>query len=58
MKAYKIWCEYDMGFEELYSTEEKAQEAINEVDWVGLCDTTKEEMFEQGLLGVNEIDYE
>lgn len=55
MKMYKIWCEWDMGFKDAYSTEAKAQKAIDEADW-DLVDMTMEEILEEGLVGIEEVE--
>ena len=49
--VFQIWCEWDMPFADLYSTEEKAQEAIDNADW-GSCDTTLKEAQENGLVSI------
>lgn len=54
MIVYTIWCEWEMGFEDAYSTREKAQEAIDCMDWEGLCDYTLEEVLNDGLVSINE----
>jgi len=56
MTIYKIWCEWDMGFSEAYSTKEKAQEAIDNTDWEGMCDYTLEVVQEDGLVQIEEIE--
>jgi len=56
MKVYKIWCEWDMGFSDAYSTKEKAQKAIDEMDWEGMCDYTLKEVQEDGMVSIEEVD--
>lgn len=55
-KVYTIWCEWDMGFADAYSTEEKAQQAIDEMDWEGMCDYTLEEVQKDGMVSINEVE--
>lgn len=55
-KIYKIWCEWDMGFADAYSSKEKAQKAIDETDWENLCEYTLEEVQEDGFVSIEEID--
>jgi len=56
MKIYKIWCEWDMGFAEAYSTREKAQKDIDEADWEGLVGSTLEEVINDGMVQIEEIE--
>jgi len=54
-KIYKIWCEWDMGFSDTYSTREKAQQDIDEADW-DMCQTTLEDAQKDGNVSIEEID--
>ena len=56
MKIYKIDCEWDMGFAEAYETREKAQKAIDEMDWEGMCGSTLEEVQADGMVSIDEIN--
>lgn len=53
-KIYKIWCEWDMGFFDAYSTEEKAQEDIDNTNWEELTGYTKEEAIDLGFVSIYE----
>ena len=44
-----------MGFDEAYSTREKTQKDIDEADWE-LCDSTLEEVVEDGMVQIEEIE--
>lgn len=56
--VYKIWCEWDMGFAEIYGSEEAAKEDIENVDWEELAEMTLEEVEEAGLISIEEIEYD
>lgn len=56
MKVYRINCEWDMGFAEIYQTRESAQKDIDNADWEGLCGTTLEEAQEDGNVSIEEIN--
>lgn len=58
MKIYIIDCEWDMGFADAYSTREKAQKAIDEMDWEGMVGYTLEEVQADGMVSINEINVE
>lgn len=58
-KAYRIWCEYDMGWEnKVFSTKKKAMDAIKAADWDLVNEENHENLWDAGLLGIEEIDYE
>lgn len=52
--AYKIDCEWDMGFAEVYSSYENARKDVEEADW-SLCCTTLEEAEADGLVNIIEV---
>jgi hypothetical protein len=54
--VYKISCEWDMGFSDAYSTREKAQKAIDEMDWEKMVDYTLEKVMEYGLVSIEEVN--
>lgn len=56
MKAYKIDCEWDMGFYEAYATKELANQAIEDIDWESEMDMTLEEVKDDGLVYVDEFE--
>ncbi len=56
MKAYKIWCEWDMGFYEGYISKELAQKEINETDWEDLVGRTQQAVEDAGLVYVAEFE--
>jgi hypothetical protein len=57
MKAYKIWCEWEMPIAQgVFSTKEKAQKAINNEDWESYTDYTLEEVQKEGLVQITEIE--
>jgi hypothetical protein len=51
-KVYKIDCEWDMGFNYLYSTKAKAMKAIRTTDW---SDVLEEGESVQSLLDDNMV---
>jgi hypothetical protein len=55
MTLYKIWCEWDMGFEDLYRTKEAAQKDIDEADW-DMCDITLKEAIDEGYVHIEEVE--
>jgi len=58
MKIYQIDCEWDMGFADAYKTREKAQKAIDEMDWESMVGYTLEEVQADGMVSINEINVE
>ena len=56
MKVYKIWCEWDMGFADAYSTKEKAQQTIDKMDWEGMCSYTLKEVQDDGMVSIEEVE--
>jgi len=56
MIIYKIWCEWDMGFADAYTTRDKAQTDINEMDWETLCDYTLKQVIDDGMVGIEEVE--
>lgn len=56
MKVYKIECEWDMGFKELYKTRAEAVEAIAGIDWIGEVEDCLENLVEDGYIEIIEID--
>ncbi|MEK6881227.1 MAG: hypothetical protein AABY22_16520 [Nanoarchaeota archaeon] len=58
MKVYKIWCEWDMGFDDLYSTKEKAQKVIDDQDWEGLVGMSLEDVKEDNLVAIEVMNVE
>jgi hypothetical protein len=58
MKIYRIWCEWDMGFSKSYSTREKAQQAIDKIDWEDEGLGTLEEIIEDGMVYIEEEEVE
>ena len=56
--VFRIWCEWDMGFSEIYGSEEAAREDIEEADWEELVQMTLEEVEEAGLVAIEEIEYD
>ena len=55
MKVYKIDCEWDMGFEDLYYTKEAAQKAIDNTDWESMVNMTLEEVIADNMVIIEEI---
>lgn len=55
MKVYKIECEWDMGFKELYATKEEAQKDIEEVEWELECGDSLESLITDGYVSIKEI---
>lgn len=57
-RVYMISCEFDMNFEQCYSTYEKARFAIESAEWGDLCDMTLEEVVSEGLVSIVEREVE
>ena len=55
MTVYKIWCEWDMGFNDVYLTKEAAQKDIDEADW-SMCDITLQEAIDEGYVSIEEVE--
>ena len=53
--VYKIDCEYDMGFDDLYATKELAEKAIKEAEW-DICDMTLAQVKKRKLVSIQEIE--
>lgn len=51
---YKIWCEWDMGFADAYSSREKAEAALADADW-DMVGMTLEEVKEENLVEIQEV---
>jgi len=57
MKAFRIWCEWEMPKAQgIFSTRELAEEAINEEDWIGYTGQTLEEILEDKMVCIDEIE--
>lgn len=58
MIVYKIECEWDMGFEELYHSSEAASKAIDEADWSAVLgdDDSLEDLIDDGYISIVEIE--
>lgn len=54
--VYKIWCEWDMAFPELFFSEAEAEDAIQDVNWEDEVDMTLEEVKEAGLVYIEEVE--
>ena len=55
MKVYKIWCEWDMGFHEVYATKKLAQKDIDNIDWKTLVGRSQEIVERDGLVFISEV---
>lgn len=56
MKAWKIWCEWDMGFgDDIYTDKKKAMKAMKEADW-SMVDMTFEEAYADNLVHLEEVE--
>jgi hypothetical protein len=53
--VFKVECEFNMGFYELYETEELAYNDIENVDWKCETGMALSEILDEGLLSVTEI---
>lgn len=58
MKVFKIECEWDMGFKELYASREEAEQDIKDTDWVDLLEDgyTLENLMKAGYVRIKEIE--
>jgi hypothetical protein len=59
MKVYKIECEWDMGFKEIYKTKAEAEQAIQDTDWSDVLEDENdsvEKLMEEGYLLIKPIN--
>lgn len=56
-EVYKIWCEWDVGFESnIYATEELAQKDIDKYDW-SMCGCTLKGAQEDGFVSIETLNF-
>lgn len=57
MKVFKIECEWDMGFKEIYKSREEAEQEIKDTDWSDVLEDgdTLESLIEDGYVSIREI---
>lgn len=56
MVVYKIECEFDMGFSDLYETKEAANVAVLKADWEELCGMSYDDIVGDGLVSVEPVE--
>lgn len=52
---FSIWCEWDMGFSDAYTTREKAEQAIQGVDWSEVGFDNADAVKEAGLVEIKKL---
>ena len=61
MTLYKVWCEYDMGWNVddnlgVYSDKEKLIKMLEDKDWAAIeCKEYKDAINNEGILSITEI---